>query len=81
MAATYEVSVLPDSGAGATMLTPEVGKLWDGDRSRMVNFLCANGELAQAEGGGEFCIGLFDNAASTFRRTARRPCVGRAEHI
>lgn len=66
--AAHEFSVLPDSGAGATMLTSEVGMLWDGDRSRTVNFLCANGDLVQAAGGGEFCVALFDDAAGVWRK-------------
>ena len=62
------VQVLPDSGAGGTMLTSAVGAVWDGDRSQTTSFIDANGRVVPARGGGEFCVALYDAAAGVWRK-------------
>ena len=62
------VQVLPDSGAGGTMLTSAVGAVWDGDRSQATSFIDANGKVVPARGGGEFCVALYDAAAGVWRK-------------
>ena len=62
------VQVLPDSGAGGTMLTSAVGAVWDGDRSQTTSFVDANGKVVPARGGGEFCVALYDAAAGVWRK-------------
>ena len=69
--------MLPDSGCGATYLSPAVGGVWDGDRSKVVRFEDAQGGIVEARGGGEFNIGLYDHVAKVWRKESYGPgwCV------